>query len=211
MNDHGNFDTNFDPSDPIVAAWSSQSDRGPNLFLKPDPAALADSVAKAHQKDQRRLLWLNVREFLPALVVASVFVSDASGSARPLAVVAAAIMVMVAGCYLALNSVRHQRADRGFASSVREQLERRRAQLDHRAVLLRNTWWWYFLPFGVAISLYYYGTGGGIPTSDDSGFIALWIGVLAIGYLFNRWVGRTQYETEAKRYEALLAEFDRAV
>lgn len=197
----------FDPSDPLLVAWADQGDARHGSM---DPASLVDSVADAHRRDQRRLLWLNVREVVPSLFVAGVFGALAPRSVRPPAALAAALLALGVGCFLAVSSLRHHRADNRWGSSVRDQLARRLAQLEHRAWLYRYVAWWYFLPLGVAIALFWYAAGGG----TSPGELAVWglfAAVLAVLYVRTRRHGRSRYESEAERLRSVLAEFDQAI
>lgn len=211
MTDHTPSEVGFDPTDPIVAAWADQGEAGAPRQLTSDLAALVDSVAEAHRKDQRRLFWVNVREFVPSLVVAGALGFSVSGSARPLATLVAAALVLAVGCFLVVSSIRHQRADRRWGISVRDQLARRLAQVNHRAWLYRNVAWWYLLPIAVAIVLFQYGIGGDVRTGEGLAFFGFCIGLFAVLYRMNRKIGRTRYEPEVERLESLLAELDRAV
>jgi hypothetical protein len=210
MTDHTPSDAAFDPTDPLVAAWASQSDDVAPPLLTSDPTTIADSAAKAHRKDQRRLLWLNVREVLGCAVAAGFFVSFAFDSARPFAVLATAAVILGVGCYLAINSLRHHRADRRWGTSVRDQVARRLAQVDHRASLYRSIGWWYLLPFAVAFALFRYSFEEPF-TSEDLIALGVISVLLAGAYWLNRWIGRTKYEPEVRRLELLLADFDEGV
>ncbi len=211
MTDQTPSDGGFDATDPIAAAWADQNttDGAPNLPA--DPAALVDSLNKAHRKDQRRLFWLNVREVLPSFVVAGIFLNEAPNSEHPAALQAAAGLIIAVGCFLAGSSIRQQRADRSWGSSVRDQLARRLAQVSYGARLLRNVGWWYFLPYAVAIALAAYGFGYQFQSTSDLIFPAVTIVFFAVMYPINRRIGRTRYESEVERLEPLLAEFDRTV
>lgn len=202
----------FDERDPIAAAWADQSEETTALPISTDASELAESVASAHRKDQRRLFWLNVREVIPMPFIAAVFLSNVGEAERGFAVIASAILVLAVGIYLLITSLRQHRADRAWGSSVRQQLERRLAQVQHRAQLYRSVLWWYFLPMIAAIVLFWWGSA--IP-EDDSGTSAIFFAILAVGsvamYWVNRRIGRTQYEPEVERLSALLDDFDRTV
>ena len=201
----------FDPADPIIAAWASQVEPEDGAsYLPQDPSTLVDSVAKAHRKDQRRLFWLNVREVVPTPFIAGFFAFGATDAVRPVAVLVAAAIVLTPGSFLLVRSIRHHRADARWGTSVREQLARRLAQVEHAAWLLRNVGWWYFLPFTVAIFLFLWGLGD---LSEDLSFLftfsAGYAAFTVVMYLVNRWIGRKKYEPEVERFQVLLADFDR--
>ncbi len=204
-------DRGFDPTDPIAEAWANQGEPDGASFLPMDSGAVADAVADAHAKDRRRLLWLNAREVIPSIFVAGVFASAVPDSARPPATLAAAALVLAVGCFLAISSVRHHRADLRWGTAVRDQLARRLAQTNHRATLYRTVGWWYFLPFIVAIVLFQVGTGEELWVfPEDLIFVGVAGPVIAVLYWVNRRIGRT-YSAEARRIESLLAEFDQTI
>lgn len=210
MTDQTPSDDPFDMDDPIARAWADQDQTSSPSLRSTDLAGLADSVARAHRKEQRLLIWLNAQEVLPSVAIAALVSIRASDSARPAATLLAAAIVLAVGCFLAITSIRHHRADRGWGTSVRDQLARRLAQVDHRARLFRNVAWWYLLPCATAIALLRYGAGGDVGTPDLIAAI-LAVGFLAVLYWFNRRVGRTRYEPEVEQLRALLVDFDRAV
>ena len=199
----------FDPTDPIVAAWAAQDETGDSSMLSTNPAELTKSVAKAHRKDQRRLFWLNMRESVPCLLIAIFFAGGASDGERPWAIFVASALILGVGVFLAANSWQHHRADKRWGTSVRDQLERRIAQVEHRATMYRTVGRWYFLPFVAAFGLLYYGSGGSWDRTSGVVFWGLVGLVTAIAYPLNRWIGRTKYETEVERLSTLLEEFDR--
>lgn len=200
----------FDMDDAIARAWADQEETGGPPILSSDPTVLADSVARSHRKDQRLLLWLNAQEVLPSVAMAVLVGLRASDSAHPLATLFAAAIVLAVGCFLAISSIRHHRADRRWGTSVREQLARRLAQVDHRARLFRNVAWWYLLPCAAAMVLLRYGAGGEVGAGDLIATV-LAAGLLTVLYWFNRRVGRTRYEPEAQQLKALLVDFDSEV
>ncbi len=209
MSDRQPSDSAFDPTDPLVTAWADQVDAGTAPPLLWDPSTLADSVAKAHSKEQRRLIWLNIRELGAGILLAVVYGSLARGAEQPVAVWVAAVMVLAVVGFLAASSISHHWADRDWDTSIRNQMARRLAQLKHRAGLYRNLAWWYFVPLVSSTALFLYGVTGqfGIVEVVETGFFM----VLCAGmYWFARRSGRNRYDSEIERLESLLAEFDRA-
>ena len=211
MSDHSPSGHDFDPTDPIAAAWASQGESEAVPYIPTDLEALADSVQKAHRKDQRRLFWLNVREVIPSLIGAVVFGSLAPSSHRPLATMTSALIMFGVACFLAITSIQQLRADRRWGASVREQLGRRLAQVNHGAWLMRHVGWWYFLPFSVAIPLLYYGLDDEFTLEGQLTFFGLGAALMFVAYRINRRIGRKRYEPEAERLESILVDFDRPV
>ena len=208
MTDHSSSSDGFDPTDPIMTAWAAQDEDAGHLGST-DLGDIADSVAKAHRKDQRWLLWLNAQEFLPSILVSGGFLFAVPNAVRPMAVVASSMIVLGTGLFLVISSVRHHRADRRWNSSMRDQLARRLAQVSHRAWLYRHVGTWYILPLLFAIVLFRFGTEDSF--YEPEGELLFWgllLGVNFVLYLINRWIGRSKYETEVERLQSLLAEFD---
>lgn len=198
----------LDPNDPLRAAWVEQEiEMTANLFFD-DPALFANSAAEAHRKDQRQLIWLNIREVLPSLVVSFVFLVMARESTHPWALVVAGILPLLVAAFLVTSSLTHRSADQQWGESVRAQLDRRLAQLNHRVWMYRNAVWWYFLPLMVSFSLVIYGLGASL----------VQFGLITVGYaLFSlvlhrltRRKARSEYELEAAKLENLLTDLDRA-
>ena len=198
----------FDEAAPIAQAWARQDETNRAALLSLDPATLVASTARAHLKDQLRLVWLNFQEVIPALFVAVVFGMQAPDAERPIAVVAAVLLVLGVGAYLLIGSIRHHRADQQWGSSIRSQLNRRLTQVEHRARLYRSVLWWYITPLTAAVFLVNYGIGG-----DQAPvlWLAAFMGALGVGvYALNRWYGRTRYEVEVVRLQEILDDFEAA-
>ncbi len=197
----------YNATDPLHDVWAQQ-DMTAKIALPMDPAALADQTAQAHKNDQRRLLWVNVREVVPSLMIAAVYLALANESTYPRALMLAAVIPLFVAGFLVTSSLLHRRADQRWGQSVREQLDRRLAQLNHRVWMYQKSAWWYFLPLALSFGLVIYGLGGGWVQ------LALWLG----GYLVFSVVlhhrarsrAHTRYEVEAERLQRLLNEFDRA-
>lgn len=207
MTDYPPSDTAFDPNDPLVTAWADQGEAdGPSLSS--DPAALADSVAGAHRKDRRRLWRITIQEVSAGLIPAAVFSWNAPETERPAAMLVAAALGLAAVGFLAFSSIIHERDDRSWGSSVRDQLARRLAQVEHGAWMYRHIAWWYLAPIGLAIVLVRYAVGGPLGLFDLA-YFGICVALFAVLYWWNRRIGRTRYESEVERLKPLLAEFDR--
>lgn len=212
MTDQTPSNGDFDPADPIQEAWNDQEfyvSPGSAFYVSLGPSILADSLAKSHRRDQQRLLWLNIVELVPTLMLVGVGIYLlATGSTHPAALVAAVVLITAISCFMVISSVRHYQMDRRWNTSVRDQLARRLAQLNHRAWLYRNSGWWYFLPLMLAYLLGWYGLGGGFGIG-----LAIFSAVQGTsniaGYWFARWHGRERYESEADWIQQLLTDFDR--
>lgn len=209
MTDHTPAEQPLDPT--LVAAWNEATavelDHSTPFA---NPVEFASSIAEAHRKDTRRLLWLNVQEVVPALAIGAIFGLQAANAARPWAAVVAAAIVVGVGVFLAVSSVRHQRAAHRWSASVRDQLARRLEQVRHRARLYRMVIWWYLLPIAVAIVLYRFGRDGELRLErGDVIYYGVCVVFFAGLYRMNRQLGRKRYEPEVTRLEALLVEFDR--
>ncbi len=196
-------------ADPIAKAWADQSETPAHELASAQ--ALSNTVAAAHRKDQRLLLWLNIREVLPILAMAGIFLSLVSESVYPVSTAAASVVALSVGLFMAGSSLRHHRADSQWGDSIREQLARRLEQLKHRAWLYQNLAWWYFLPLGLSIVLFWFGYSEDPTISDGLFFFGVSLVALLVTYRINRKIGHKKYDAEIERLEPLLAEFDLAV
>ncbi len=192
----------FNPNDPLQQAWATQDDS-----LRPaDVAAASTSTADAHRKEQRHLVWLNLREIIPSFFTAAIFSTIAPTIQRTFAMYIAAGLFLFIGIYMAANSIRHHRADARWGASVREQMERRLDQLHHRANLYRTTPIWYFLPATVAMGLVIYALG-----AEDAGLSAqIFAGLFALTILASWRKAKKEgqvYIDEIERLSPILADF----
>ncbi len=193
------------PNDPLAAAWTQQKG---SLAMPGNNVGLGRSIAEAHRDDQRRLIWLNIREVAPALAAAVVFGVVAPTAERPAAMFAAAVLFLFVGLYLVTHSIRHHRGDRAWGSSVRDQMQRRLNQLHHRARLYQTTPVWYFLPAiaGMGLALY----GFGIEHAGSSGIVFAAIFAVTVGGSIYKAHREGQiYRDEIERLAPILADFDR--
>ncbi len=197
---------NNDQPDSLETAWANQQ---ANLSPTVSPTGLGRSIAEAHTKEQRRLIWLNIREVIPALFSAAVFAILAPSVERPTAMFAASSLFLFLGLYMAASSIRHHRADGQWGGSVREQMERRLDQLHHRARLYQTTPAWYFLPSIVAMLLVFYAFG--VEEAGTSGVVFGALLIVSVGFsLYKaRKEGRV-YEHEIERLTPILNDFDQA-
>jgi len=192
-----------DDTNRIDEVWGNQQHADPVA-----PAALAADVAEAYRRDQRRLLWLNIQEIVPAIAVAVFLILSAPSAQRPFALYLAAAISLGVGAYLALTSLRQRRRDAGWGDSVRGQIERRLAQAEHRAKLYGSIAWWYLAPFVVAIILIRYGVGSPSNGPSNTVYFAGLAALTCVIYAVNRWYGRTRFEPEVIRLREILDDFD---
>lgn len=199
-----------DPNDPIAQAWAAQDATISPDALDLDSAAFAESIDDAHRREQRRLVWLNVREVLPAFFSAAVFAVIAPTMQRPTAVFLAAGLYLFIGLYMLSNSIRHHRADQLWGGSIRDQLERRLNQLHHRVQLYRTSPAWYFFPGVAGMALVLLGAGvdevNGSEVLFAAGFVVATIAVTGFGYLKAK-KERRVYEEQIEELTPIFAEF----
>lgn len=200
-----------DQPDPIRAAWASQPESDQHSSLPKDVDEFADALAVAHRKEQRSLVWLNFRESGASFFVTAVFLALTSEAGRPEALVLAAAIYAAVGLFLIINSIRHHRSDGRWGASVREQIDRRLAQLNHRAKLYQHSTWWYAVPLTVGYFLALFAFG--LEEAGVSGVIFVVLGLLTIAplYLVVRLRNQARYNSEIERLNGVLADFDRSV
>ena len=64
------------------------------------------------------------------------------------------------------------------------------------------------MPLSLAILLFAYGFGQDFGSADGVIFVGVMLAVGSVAYVLNRRNGRLRYESEIKRLEPLLADFD---
>lgn len=199
-----------DPNDPLAGAWSTQDVGNEVAELLPVSAAFINDLDKAHRKDQRRLIRLNVQEIIPCLALAGLFVWNGPTSVRPVATFAAAVPVLALAVFMVVTSTRHHREDQAWGASVRDQLSRRLAQLEHRSGMYRTLAWWYSTPIAVSIALLWVGAAEDPGVVD--GFVLLGWTLATYGFVYavNRRPNR-KYKSEIEQLAPLLDEFDETV
>lgn len=195
------------PHDPIAAIWATQEGEH-DMELTTDFSELAISVGKAHRDEQLRLLRLNLREFLPPLLLGGLCGLNVSDSARPAATVFAAVLAALVSCFLLASSINHHREDQQWGLTIRDQLGQRSAQLKHRVWMYRNLGWWYFAPLATALALFIYGVGD-VPLGEALFIYGIMVAILAVVVWAGRRSGRKRYDDESDRIETLLEEFHR--
>lgn len=196
-----------DPNDPIAGAWATQNTGSHVAELQPGFDSFIDDLDKAHRKDQRRLVRLNVQEIIPCLALAALFIWNGPTSVRPVATFAAAIPVLALAVFMVVTSLRHHRDDQAWGASVRDQLARRLAQLEHRSGMYRTLAWWYSTPIAVSVALLWLGTFESPGTADGLSLVGWISAIYGFVYVANRRPNR-QYTSEIEQLAPLLAEFD---
>jgi len=143
--------------DDAQGLWQSQDSRA---RITIDSELLLKEVRRNEQSFRASVFWRDVREIGVAVVMAVLFIYWGLKSdlwpwfvVWPLFVVALS-MLWVAG-FMLVDRIRHKRATAVFGESLAACTERSLAQVDHQIWLLENVFWWYLLPPGAAIELFF--------------------------------------------------------
>jgi hypothetical protein len=148
--------------DKLQKAWQSQKN---NAGVDVNIETLLKQVQEKHRKFVRAIFWRDVRE-VAASVLGAVFlcwlglgkfagaklsVILQSQSGWP-CYVAAGLMLGV-GLFFVVNRFLQRRKERTFEDTVKNGIERTLHQVNHEIWLIKNVFWWYYLPGIVAIAL----------------------------------------------------------
>ena len=192
-------------ADPLDELWRSQPT---------PPLAISDELLRAlctvHRRDNRRLLWLNFQEVIPALVMTVIFGASAwsAQSGRWAFATGAAACLGVAG-FLSATSLRQRAREARFGNTVRDQLARALSQARHREWLYLQIFWWYLLPIvlGWAAILYVSALRAGTSLSLWI-YIGLCLAFFAWVYRANRRIAVNQFRPRRLELERLLQSLD---
>lgn len=187
--------------------WNRQE----SIMTIAEPTTLTNALRTAYRAEQRTLIWLNVQEITPSIVLAAMFafagIQIGSGG---WAFFLAALLGLGVGTFLLITSLRQHRVETSFDTTMRGEIERALSQAQHRAWLYRNVFWWYLLPLlvamGLILSVIRFDAG---VTPGDLAFVVL-VGGLG-WYLFraNRRIASETYQPQVDRYHAMLQDLDR--
>lgn len=175
-----------------------------------DEDAVVSSLRAAHRGEDRRMLWLNVQEGVPALLLFFFFggagLSMKSGN---WAFLGAAVLCLGVGVFLVASTLFQRRREARFGETVREQLQRSLSQVRHREWLYRNIFAWYLLPIalGWGMMVYVMMLRDG-PSLPEVGYIVLSLAFFAWVYWLNRRVATNRYTPRRRELEGLLATLD---
>jgi len=199
MSDSSNDPTNDD----LQALWNDQPD---NLSIS-NMKELTMSLQQDHHKEQRRLLFLNMQEVIPAV---GLFLwcgwKGLQADTRAWAWFVAALVTLGVALFLVASSLRQRQLEQAFDATTRGELERSLSQVKHRAQLYRSVGWWYLLPCAFAIVLILFAEGVDFAATGVLVYLAVAVAFFAVLYYLNRKIGREKYEPKVAHFTDLIAQ-----
>lgn len=177
-----------------------------------DEDAVVRSLRSAHRGEDRRMLWLNVQEGVPSLLL-FFFFGGAGLSVRSgkWAFLGAAVLCLGVGVFLVVSTLLQRRREARFGDTVRDQLQRSLSQVRHREWLYRNIFVWYLLPaalgWGMVVYVTMFRDG---PSVFAVVYVALSLAFFGWVYRLNRRVATSRYTPRRRELEGLLATLDAA-
>ena len=186
----------------IIDIWQCQDD--PVLVI--DEERFVGALRNAHRREERKILWLNFQEVVPAVFLFVFFggcgLLMESGA---WAFFTGAFLCLGVGLFLLGSTIQQRVSESVFGDEIKDQLHRALSQVTHREWLYRNILWWYLLPgvFGWGAIVYEFGLKKG-PSTFLIVYILIAFVFFAWVYWANRRIARNHYRPRRERLEAML-------
>ena len=197
--------------DDLKKAWQSQT--GPQR-LRLDAGLVLSEVRRNERQFAALIFCRDVREVGVALLMVPVWIYLGIRNSSPWSwYLAVPTLFWIAGFMIA-DRLRQRRRQSGPGDTLRGSIESSLAQVEHQIWLLRNIFWWYLLPPGVALTVF--------PAhlawrSRDHGleavtwFLAILVVFALVGwfiYWLNQFAVRKALEPRRKELQVLLQSLD---
>jgi len=194
--------------DNFQQAWQGQSSQ---TRLTIDADLLLQEVQRNERHFTATIFWRDVREVGVALLLVPLWIYLGVKLSLPWAwYLTVPVLVWVAGFMLA-DRMRHKRRPPEPGEPLRQRVESSLAQVEHQIWLLRNIFWWYWLPLALSSLAFFgqiawLGRSGGWGTALMVAFVVL-IAVIALAsaYRLNQNAIRSELVPRRQELEALLA------
>ncbi|MFO1042245.1 MAG: hypothetical protein U0941_10695 [Planctomycetaceae bacterium] len=197
----------MDP-DNFQQAW--QADKA-QIHVKIDTDHLHDEVQSAQRGFLNMIFWRDFREVAVGIIMLPTFVLLGRSTFQPWAwYLTIPSTVFVIG-FILIDRMRHPQSPCEPSEPLLQSLQVALAQVEHQIWLLRNVFWWYLLPFSIAIMAYFiqvswkksdnFLAGILVLTFPSAFLLALYRGV----YLLNQLAVRKQLEPRRGELMDLLA------
>lgn len=194
--------------DNFKAAWQAQSSQ---TRLTIDADLLLTEVRRNQRAFNSMIFWRDVREVGVALVMVPVWFYLIARHALPwTAYLMVPAMLWVAG-FMLVDRRRHKQHSSEAGEPLGQRVASSLAQVEHQIWLLRNVFWWYLLPPGLAI-LAFFGQiawvireGGWWVVLVVAGMTAVATALFGGVYWLNQHAIRSQLEPRRQELKALLA------
>jgi CubicO group peptidase (beta-lactamase class C family) len=203
----------MNPND-LKQAWQSQpgSER---LSINPD--LLVREVRRNHRNFAATIFWRDVREVGVSLVMIPVWFYLGAKFSLPWTWYLTVPALLWVACFMVYDRLKHNRIPPDPSAPLKRSVEVSLAHVEHQAWLLRNVFWWYLLPPGVALLAFF---GHVLWTVREMGWSIVPFGAFLIGfefavlggvYLLNQYAVRKELEPRRQELLGLLASLSETV
>jgi hypothetical protein len=170
--------------DELQKTWNSQQ-TDPKLAI--NPSLLLKEVKRNKEYLESAIFWRDVREVGITVMLFFFFLySGIKHSLWPLSLLA--LLCLWVGVFMVIDRIVQKRRQPRLSDSLFNCIKSSLAQINHQIWLLRNVLWWYLLPFGVGILIWFGYCGLMVLMSEKSslGYL-LFILACIVGTIFLYW------------------------
>jgi hypothetical protein len=193
--------------DALKEAWQSQTSQ---RRLTIDADVLLKEVRHNERNFRRTIFWRDVREVGVSLLLVPVWIWLGRKETLPWTwYLCIPALLWIAGFMIADRMNQKQRQPKP-GDPLRERIESSLAQVEHQIWLLRNVGWWYLLPPGAAMAVFFAQcawlarNGGLLAGLVTAGVIVVAALILGAVYWLNQDCVRKELEPRRRELEALL-------
>jgi len=199
--------------DALKAAWQSQTSQ---RHVTIDAEALLREVRRNERHFKRIIFWRDVQEVGVSLVLVPVWIWLGRSHDLPWTWYLCIPTLLWISAFMVVDRIRQRRWQPKPGDALRARIESSLAQVEHQIWLLRNVFWWYLLPPGVAVAAFFAQCAW---LARDLGWKAGFIvaGVVAVAalilwgvYWMNQTAVRDELEPRRLELQRLIASFDDA-
>ncbi len=196
--------------DELKATWQAQW-TGRRVTLDAD--VVLRQLERAKDDFEGMIFWRDVREVGVALLLVPLWIYLGRKSALPWTwYLVIPTFLWVAG-FMVVDRARQKRRQPKPGDTLRQCIESSLAQVEHQIWLLRNVFWWYLLPPGSALAIFFGHCAWQVKGLGLDTLVALLIlgGAVAIAalidwgvYRLNQWAVKKELEPRRQELKALL-------
>ena len=193
-------------SDKFQQAWQSQ-DR-----LTIDAELLLKEVQRNQRQFTAAIFWRDVREVGVAVLMVPAWIFMGVRLSLPWTWYLMVPGLVWIAAFMLADRLRHRLQPPAFGQPLRERVQNSLAQVEHQIWLLRNVFWWYLLPIGLAmLALFVQITWEVRSAGWLAAFVlggAVLVAGIALGFVYrlNQHAIRTELEPRRQELDALLRE-----